>query len=54
VLQVDNGSAVVGGCIDVPTAQDEPSCPEGYKFESDRGDKTIVTEVTIMALASDW
>jgi hypothetical protein len=53
VLQADNDSAVVGGCMDVPSAQDESSCPQGYQFESDRGDWTIVTEVSLMALASD-
>ena len=53
-LQVDNESAVVEGCVEELSTQNEPSCPRGYQFESDREDWTIVTEVTVLALTSDW
>lgn len=45
--QVDNVSATVEGCVKQLNASlqtNEPSCPEGYQFKSERGDWTIVTE----------
>jgi hypothetical protein len=44
-LQADNDSAVVEGCVAVRDTHNESSCPQGYQFESDRGDWTAVTEV---------
>ena len=48
-LQVDNVSATVEGCVkelNNSVQTNEPSCPRGYQFESERGDWTIVTEVS--------
>ncbi|KAJ9577167.1 hypothetical protein L9F63_006289, partial [Diploptera punctata] len=44
---VDNVSATVEGCVkelNTSVQRNEPSCPRGYQFESERGDWTIVTE----------
>jgi len=53
-LQVDNVSEVVEGCVQELSTQNEPSCPQGYQFESVREDWTVVTEVTVLALTSNW
>jgi hypothetical protein len=46
--QVDNVSGAVEGCVNVLNSsvmQTEPSCPGGYQFKSNRGDRTVVIEV---------
>ncbi|KAJ9577163.1 hypothetical protein L9F63_006285, partial [Diploptera punctata] len=45
--QVDNVSAAIEGCVkelNTSVQTNEPSCPQGYQFESERNDWTIVTE----------